>query len=303
MGALKVSPSIWSNVLSNGPEERADGNHDHHLRGRDRGGSHTTGGGGVEARPSSAAPCIPLPPPPLVPEGPLSSFFPMVFVRCIRVACRCKMGTGCYQLLPAFCFFGKQMPVSILNKDRGLPQLIIPEHITDNVLVLLEGRKLFGSVGPNWKYTQEAVHLCIITIASIRRARVIRSAGVAPPFPGCRGPSSQVPDGPRQAECTDSNAKMCRDCETELAPVGDICRKGNGRICQPSPSACRSSWLKCQMSESRNAATENVAPAHVECWWLLGFASFEETSVCSVSFCRQAGPNSRWQRALTQRRA
>ena len=118
-----------------------------------------------------------------------------------------------------------------------MPQLIIPEHIADNVLVLLEGRKLFGSVGPNWKYTQEAVHLCIICIiiASIRRARVIRSAGVAPPFP-CYASFpwlswplfSSLPDGPRQDECTDSNAKMCRDCETELAPVGDICRKGTG---------------------------------------------------------------------------
>ncbi|CAE7490892.1 PSD3 [Symbiodinium sp. CCMP2456] len=28
------------------------------------------------------------------------------------------------------------------------------------------------------------------------------------------------------------------------------------------------SWLKCHMSASRNAATENVPPAHVDCWWL-----------------------------------
>ena len=30
-------------VLSKGPEERADGDHDLNLRGRERGGTHTTG--------------------------------------------------------------------------------------------------------------------------------------------------------------------------------------------------------------------------------------------------------------------
>ena len=55
-----------SGILRKGPEERADGDHDQHLRVRDSGGTHTAGNDGGRG-PSSAAPSTP---PPTRPSGP-----------------------------------------------------------------------------------------------------------------------------------------------------------------------------------------------------------------------------------------
>ena len=72
LGALKVSPRMWlidflSGLLSKGPEERADGDRDHHLRateethtpqGTTREGYQAVGGGGVGRGAGSVAPCM-----------------------------------------------------------------------------------------------------------------------------------------------------------------------------------------------------------------------------------------------------
>ena len=74
--------------------------------------------------------CPPPPPPQTPPKVPCPAFFQWFLLCGAYVLSRhCKIGTGFYQLSASVASGFR----SAFGTDSGLPQLIIPEHITDNV--------------------------------------------------------------------------------------------------------------------------------------------------------------------------